>query len=99
MKDISILGIDLAKTIFHIVALDAEGNKTLAKKLHRDQFSDYILSNIPTSTLIRHLDAEYMTASLLYQHTTFIVDSTYSSIYDEKVDPTPSYRRRLDDAF
>lgn len=52
MKDISILGIDLAKTIFHIVALDAEGNKTLAKKLHRDQFSDYILSNIPTSTLI-----------------------------------------------
>lgn len=52
MKDINILGIDLAKTIFHIVALNAEGNKILTKKLHRDQFLSYVLSNIPTYTLI-----------------------------------------------
>ncbi|WP_417904814.1 IS110 family transposase [Candidatus Tisiphia endosymbiont of Micropterix aruncella] len=52
MKDINILGIDLAKTIFHIVALNKDGEKILAKKLHREEFEDYILTNIPKNSLL-----------------------------------------------
>lgn len=37
MKDINILGIDLAKTIFHIVALNKDGAKILDKKNYTEK--------------------------------------------------------------
>jgi transposase len=52
MTDINILGVDLAKTIFHIVGLNKEGKKILAQKLHRDDFENYIVANIPKESIL-----------------------------------------------
>lgn len=42
MKDYNIIGIDLAKRKFHILALDSQGKTALKKKLKRDEVLPYI---------------------------------------------------------
>jgi transposase len=45
-KDVSILGIDIAKQIFHLVGMDARGNVRLRKRLYRSTLMPFI-ANLP----------------------------------------------------
>jgi transposase len=47
MEDYKIIAIDLAKTIFHICAINAKGERTLQKKLHRDELLHFIRTTFP----------------------------------------------------
>jgi transposase len=52
MKDITILGIDLAKRNFHIVGLNAEGEMILRKGLKREDLLAFCVEKIPSSALV-----------------------------------------------
>jgi len=47
MKEISILGIDLAKSVFHVVGMDARGRIKLKRKLTRSEVAKFISSYPP----------------------------------------------------
>jgi transposase len=47
MEDYKIIAINLAKTIFHICAINAKGERTLQKKLHRDELLHFIRTTFP----------------------------------------------------
>ncbi len=52
MKDISILGIDLAKTICHIVGLYKNGKKILSTRLHRKDFEREVENQVPKTAIL-----------------------------------------------
>lgn len=41
MKEISVIGLDLAKNVFHLVGLDQQGNRVIRKMLKRGQMLSY----------------------------------------------------------
>jgi len=45
--NINIIGIDLAKNIFHLIGIDKNGKKVLKRKLKRHQFLDYFVNQKP----------------------------------------------------
>jgi len=45
--NITAIGIDLAKTVFHIHAVDQRGNKVFSKKLKREQLAEFINQQPP----------------------------------------------------
>jgi transposase len=51
MSDIKIIGVDLAKTNFHIVGVDCKGKILLKKKIHRSDLSSYF-AGIKTCTVV-----------------------------------------------
>ena len=52
MLDINTVGIDIAKTTFHIICLDKGGNQVLSKKVKRSEFERYVLKHIPAHSQI-----------------------------------------------
>lgn len=48
--NIHVVGIDLGKTVFHLVGMDAEGNITLRKRMSRSQVLAYLV-NVPACTV------------------------------------------------
>jgi len=42
MKDIKVLGIDLAKDVFQIHGTDSKGNRVLTKRLSRGKLTEYM---------------------------------------------------------
>ncbi len=52
MEDYKIVAIDLAKTIFHICAINSQGERTLQKKLHRVELLGFISTTFPKGTTI-----------------------------------------------
>jgi transposase len=48
----TIIGLDLAKTKFHIFAITQEGEKILHKKLHRDDLVEFIVRNFEEGSLV-----------------------------------------------
>ena len=50
MKEITVLGIDLAKTVFHLVGLNSSGTVVLKKRIYRDELSEYI-ANFPKTKI------------------------------------------------
>lgn len=46
MKDIKVLGVDLAKDVFQLHGTDAKGNRVLTTRLSRGKLIDY-MANIP----------------------------------------------------
>jgi transposase len=51
MKDIKVLGIDLAKDVFQLHGVNNIGKQVLKKRIERDKLSDYI-ANIPHCTIV-----------------------------------------------
>ena len=47
MDNYKIIAIDLAKTIFHICVINTKGERTLQKKLHRDELLGFINKTFP----------------------------------------------------
>ncbi len=47
MNEYKIVAIDLAKTIFHLCAINSKGEKILNKKLHRDELLGFIITTFP----------------------------------------------------
>ena len=45
--NITAIGIDLAKTVFYVHAVDQRGNKVFSKKLKREQFAEFINQQPP----------------------------------------------------
>jgi transposase len=52
MNEYKVIGIDLAKTNFHLVALNAEGQKVHSARLHRSEVFLHITKTFTTDTLI-----------------------------------------------
>ena len=52
MRENKIIGIDLAKTKFHIAALDADNKLKLKKALHRDDVLSYCMATFPAGSTI-----------------------------------------------
>jgi len=52
MGDYKIIAIDLAKTIFHICAVNAKGERTLQKRLHRDELLSFINATFPKDLIV-----------------------------------------------
>jgi transposase len=50
MKDIKVLGIDLAKDVFQLHGVNALGKQVLKKRIERDKLAEYI-ANIPQCTI------------------------------------------------
>lgn len=48
--NIKVLGIDLAKNVFQVHGIDADGNAVLRKRLHRDQLRPFI-ANVPACVI------------------------------------------------
>lgn len=46
MKDIKVLGIDLAKDVFQLHGTDAKGSRVLTKRLSREKLTEY-MANTP----------------------------------------------------
>ena len=49
--NITTLGVDLAKNVFQLHGVDAQGKSVLEKRLHRDELTTFV-ANIPTCTII-----------------------------------------------
>ena len=49
MKEITVLGIDLAKTVFHLVGMNKHGKVCLKKKIYRDELAEFIANLAPTT--------------------------------------------------
>lgn len=47
MKDVSVIGLDLAKRIFHLVGLDSSGRQVFKKTLRRTQLHSYFANLVP----------------------------------------------------
>ena len=47
MKDISVLGIDIAKLSFHVVGMDCRGKVILSKRLYRSELESFVSSLSP----------------------------------------------------
>jgi hypothetical protein len=52
-QDISVVGIDIAKRIFHLVGMDARGQVILRKRLVRDEVL-WFMANLPRVTVVDH---------------------------------------------
>ena len=48
MKKLSVLGIDIAKQVFHLVGMDAHGTIVVRKRLYRAQVMEFIAQLPPT---------------------------------------------------
>lgn len=51
MKEIALLGIDLAKNVFQIIGLDKHHKEVVRKRLSRTKLQDYI-GNLPTCRIL-----------------------------------------------
>ncbi|GAI99165.1 unnamed protein product [marine sediment metagenome] len=51
MKDIKLLGIDLAKNVFQLHGVDALGNRVLKARIERNMLIEYI-ANLPLRTIV-----------------------------------------------
>ncbi len=47
MKDIKVLGVDLAKDVFQLHGTDAKGNRVLTKRLSRGKLIEYMVNITP----------------------------------------------------
>ena len=52
MTEYKIIGIDLAKTNFHLAALDCDHKLILKKALHRDEVLSYVAATFPKGSII-----------------------------------------------
>ncbi len=52
MKNITILGVDLAKRNFHTLGLNIEGEMALRKGLKREDLLAFCIEKIPVATLV-----------------------------------------------
>ncbi|WP_367608467.1 hypothetical protein [Legionella sp. W05-934-2] len=51
MKNITVLGIDLAKDVFQLHGVNEHGKKVLSKKINRAKLPEYI-SQLPTCKIV-----------------------------------------------
>lgn len=52
MKEISVLGIDLAKAVFHLYGLDRQGKPALRRVLRRSAFKEFMVRLAPTRVVM-----------------------------------------------
>ena len=49
--DITMLGVDIAKNVFHVFGVDGEGHKVLSKRLSREKLMEYI-ARLPSCEIV-----------------------------------------------
>ena len=51
MKNVSVVGIDIAKRIFHLYGADSKGHKVMSKKVYRDEFLEAV-AQLPKEAVV-----------------------------------------------
>ena len=67
-KKLSVLGIDLAKQVFHLVGMDAHGTIVVRKRLYRAQVMAFI-AQLPQRSLAWKRVVGRMTGRAAFEHT------------------------------
>ncbi|MGX6643303.1 IS110 family transposase [Legionella pneumophila] len=68
MKDIKVLGIDLAKDVFQLHGTDARGNRVLTKRLSRVKLIEYMANTTPCLVGIEACGGSYYWARVFEAH-------------------------------
>ena len=68
MKDIKVLGIDLAKDVFQIHGTDARGCRVLSKRLSRGKLAEYMANTAPCLVGIEACGSAHYWARVFESH-------------------------------
>ena len=68
MKDITILGVDLAKSVFQVHGMDSRGTCVLRKRLSRAQFKEFIITHKPCQIGIEACTGAHYWARFFKEH-------------------------------
>jgi transposase len=68
MKDIKVLGIDLAKDVFQLHGTDAKGNRVVTKRLNREKLIEYMANTTPCLVGIEACGGSHYWARVFEKH-------------------------------
>lgn len=83
MKDIKVLGIDLAKDVFQLHGTDAKGNRVVTKRLNRGKLIEYMANTTPCLVGIEACGGSHYWARVFekYGHTVKIMSPQFVKPY------------------